>query len=136
MLTATASIHSLARRAKCDEIPSCLAALQARRIVVREAVRTRAYRLEEMREERRPATGWRAILPGAAVLVGLERHARALAPHDLPSLLHLKFGRAADVQVHFTPRHPASNPPAYGRHGNWNVESIHQAHVVEVERGL
>lgn len=104
-------------------------------VVERVAIRLRALALEVLREAAGLARPRAAVPPSAAVLVGVERHARALAPHRrraLAAARRRQLRRARRVDVGGARRRPATTCAAVRRDLERHVEAVDVADVEEV----
>lgn len=121
------------RRTESDDIPRSPASVEAWRVIKSIAISLGAYSLKQMSKKSWLASIWVCIVSGAAILSRLHSQAGTLAPHNLASPPHFQCRWAANVQVHLTRSNTTTYSTPNRFHGNWQIEAINQAHIIEMQ---
>lgn len=119
--------------AESDDIAWSPALVKARRVIESETIGFRAYCLKQVRKQCWFASLGVPITPSATILGRLHSQTSTLAPHHFPSYPLLQHRRATNVQIHHACRHSTPDTASHRSHWYRQVESIHQAHVVEMQ---
>jgi len=122
-------------RAESDGIISRGASKGAGAIVVSVAISAWARALEELRVGTGFACVRCRVSTTAAILWIIESFARASTRHALTAARHFELRGARRVQVHHAPRCGAVSAAgcALGLHDHWQVVTVDQAHVEEIQ---
>lgn len=136
-LISSAKKSSQFRGTKCNDIPRCHTCLEPCRIIKGITISPGTNSLKKMPKHTRLATLWVCKLPSTAIPIRLCSQTSTLTSHNPTLFLDHQVKWAANIQVSLTSSNTTPiTAAADWHHRNGNVETINQAHIIEMRGGF